>query len=192
VRERRRWSTETFEVLLMKARDGDEDAWRELASRLSNVAWRVINTFELPPADADDALAATFFRLADNLHQVRDPERLPGWVATTAKHEVYALFRSRRNIDLNADVPRVAVAVEHDREVIVDELRLAMRQAFAKLSKDCQDLLRLFTTDPPLSYDEIGTILDRKHGSIGPKRRRCLDRLRDMDELKAFVEGRGV
>ena len=81
-----------FEVLLPKAHEGDEDAWRELCEQLRVVAWRVIAMFRLPRADAEDALAATFFRLADNLDRVREPAALPGWVATTAKREVYAIF----------------------------------------------------------------------------------------------------
>ena len=178
-----------FEVLLPKAREGDEDAWRELCEQLRVVAWRVIAMFRLPRADAEDALAATFFRLADNLDRVREPAALPGWVATTAKREVYAIFRSRRNVASVAQVPTVGVSGDIDRGLFREEQHAALAAAFARLSKPCQDLLRLLTIDPPLSYAEIGEILDKPHGSIGPERRRCLDRLKAMKELKPYGPG---
>ena len=49
--------------------------------------------------------------------------------------------------------------------------------------------MRLLTTDPPLSYDEISRILDIPRGSIGPLRQRCLERLRNSPELAPFTSG---
>ena len=152
-------------------------------------AWRVIGTFRLSHADAEDALAATLFRLADNLDRVREPAALPGWVATTAKREVYAMFRSRRNVAPVADVPTVGVPDNVELQLLRDDQHAALAAAFARLSKACQDLLRLLTIDPPLSYAEIGEVLGKPHGSIGPERRRCLDRLKTMKELRPFGPG---
>ena len=61
--------------------------------------------------------------------------------------------------------------------------------AFATLSEDCQQLLRLLTTEPPLSYEEISDIVDRPIGSLGPTRSRCLERLNAA--LSARISGAG-
>jgi DNA-directed RNA polymerase specialized sigma24 family protein len=58
---------------------------------------------------------------------------------------------------------------EEAREVVI---------AFETLSDDCQQLLRLLATDPPLSYEEISEIIDRPIGSLGPTRSRCIERLK--------------
>ena len=70
-----------------------------------------------------------------------------------------------------------------------DELRAAMMAAFARLSPQQQALMRLLSADPPLGYDEIGRLLDLPHGSIGPTRQRCLQRLRTSPELAPFLNG---
>ena len=54
----------------------------------------------------------------------------------------------------------------------------ALREAFARLPEGCQRLLALLMTDPPVPYTEISARLGVPVGSIGPNRRRYLDRLR--------------
>lgn len=170
------------------ARDGDERAWRELCSRVKNVAWKTINSYGVRGADAEDAYAATMFRLAEHLDRIRDPERLPGWVATTARNETLGLFRSRRRTVVVDSVPeRDAGNGEPDAALVRNELRNAMRQAFALLDERCQRLLRILTADPPIPYDDVGALLEMPHGSIGPTRRRCLDMLRSKAPLRSFL-----
>ena len=52
-----------------------------------------------------------------------------------------------------------------------------------------QALMRLLSADPPLGYDEVGRILNLPHGSIGPTRQRCLQRLRSSPELAPYLDG---
>jgi DNA-directed RNA polymerase specialized sigma24 family protein len=75
-----------------------------------------------------------------------------------------------------------------DTRLLDQELGVALRDAFAGLPGDCQSLLRLCTAVPRLSYREIGDRLAMPHGSIGPTRQRCLDRLRNMAPLRSFRE----
>src|SRR4051812_44682093 len=80
----------TLTELVERARDGEEAAWRLLVARVKNLVWKTVNGFRLGRGDAEDAFAATFFRLAEHIDTIRDPERLPGWVATTARNESLA------------------------------------------------------------------------------------------------------
>jgi DNA-directed RNA polymerase specialized sigma24 family protein len=92
----------TLTELVESARSGDEDAWRTLVTRVKNLVWRTVNGFRLGRGDAEDAFAATFFRLAEHIDTIREPERLPGWVATTARNEALAIIkRNRRALALD-------------------------------------------------------------------------------------------
>jgi RNA polymerase sigma factor (sigma-70 family) len=180
----------SFDELVPAALAGERAAWEELVERLQNVAWKAIGGFDLSAEDRKDAFAATFFRLFERLDGVREPAKLPGWVATTARNEVLTLLRSRRR-DVVTDVdemPATSVDAEPLGELLRREVHSALHVALGRLSGACQQLLRLLTIDPPLSYAEISELLDIPHGSLGPTRQRCLERLRGAPELVPFLE----
>ena len=179
-----------FEDLVPRAIEGDHAAWEVIVTRLQRVVWHAIAGFDLSAADRQDAFAATFFRLNERLATVRQPAKLPGWVATTARNEVFTLLRARRRLSPTdpTDMALPATPATGDDSLLDDELHRAVHRGFASLSRRCQELLRLSTLDPPLSYAEIGEALDMPHGSIGPTRQRCLDQLRSSAELRPFTE----
>jgi len=179
-----------FTPLVQAALTGDAAAWDQLVERLQKVAWRSIAGFDLSRDDRKDAFAATFFRLYERLGTIREPAKLPGWVATTARNEVHTLLRARRR-DVPTDVGDEHLPVLEDEPaggLLERELQDALHRGLARLSAACRDLLHLLTLDPPLSYAEVGDLLDLPHGSIGPTRQRCLDRLRDTPELRPFLQ----
>jgi RNA polymerase sigma factor (sigma-70 family) len=175
-----------FTELVERALDGDEDAWRMIVARVKNLVWKVVNSFRLPRGDAEDAFAATFFRLAEHIDTIREPERLPGWVATTARNESLAILRRNRRV-FSLDPTDAATPGDHAERIVDDELKRALHESFKLLSDACQQLLRLLTTDPPMSYDEVAELLDMPMGSIGPNRQRCLERLRANRPMRPFM-----
>lgn len=179
-----------FEDLVPRAIDGDHAAWEAIVTRLQRVVWHAIAGFDLSAADRQDAFAATFFRLSERLATVQQPAKLPGWVATTARNEVFTLLRARRRLTPTdpADMALPSSPATGDDSLLDDELHRAVHRGFTSLPRRCQELLRMTTLDPPLSYAEIGEALDMPHGSIGPTRQRCLDQLRNSPELRPFTE----
>ena len=174
---------------MQEATNGDSAAWRELCDRVRGIVWRSIHNHRLTGADADDVYAATMFRLAEHLGRIRDPERLPGWVATTARNEALGVFRMRKRVVVADSFVELAGDDEPDR-LEVAELHDAVRRAFAMLDERCQQLLRISTADPPLAYEEVGALLGMPHGSIGPTRRRCLENLRAQPPLRQYLADR--
>lgn len=172
----------------MLARNGDEQAWRQLIERLKNVVWKTVNSFSMNSKNSEDAYAATVLRLAENLGRIRDPERLPGWMATTARNESLALIRSRRREVLVDQIPEADTfgAGDHSQRIVLDELHEMIAQSFAGLSQKCQQLLRLLNSDPPMPYRDVAEFLGMPIGSIGLTRRRCLDKLRMQEPFKAY------
>lgn len=166
--------------LLSRAGDGDQRAWDALVERFGGLVWSVARSFRLDPATAADVAQTTWLRLVEHLDRIREPEKLKSWLATTTRHEAFRLIRHAQRY-----VPTVAFEVMADpaftdpaADLLADERAASLTTAFQALSDDCQQILRLCTTDPPLAYADIAAIVDRPVGSIGPTRARCLEQLR--------------
>jgi RNA polymerase sigma factor (sigma-70 family) len=180
--------TDELPGLIEQALGGHEPSWRDLVDRFSGLVWKVLNTYDLSSTDREEAFASTFYRLFEKLSTLREPRALPKWLATTARNEANAVSRSRRRLVPTDQLPlREVLPGDHDRALLDDELLGAVMAAFATLPPAAQALLRLLTAVPPLSYEEIGVLLDVPVGSIGPTRQRYLRRLRSA--LAPYLEG---
>jgi RNA polymerase sigma factor (sigma-70 family) len=186
----RHQSSSDLPALVARALERDQRAWRDLVDRLKGVAWKVLYSYDLPEEDRNDAFASTFFRLYERLSTIREPEKLPGWVATTARNEANTVSRRRAKLVPMAELPLRSVELgDHGEAMENDELRTAMFAAFGRLPPEQQALMRMLSADPPIGYDEISRVLNLPHGSIGPTRARCLQRLRSSPELAPFLNG---
>jgi hypothetical protein len=98
-------------ALVARARDGDKDAWDAIVDRYAPLIWSICRRYRLARADADDVGQSVWLRLVDQLGQLREPEALPGWLATTTRRECGRLLTgSRRREALGsaldpADIP---------------------------------------------------------------------------------------
>ena len=63
---------------------------------------------------------------------------------------------------------------------------MVLHRALSELPERQRDLMRLLTTNPDLSYEEVARQLSMPIGSSGPTRGRSLDRLRRSSELQAL------
>ena len=54
-----------------------------LTERYSNFLWSVARGLGMPDADAADAVQTAWLRLVEKLDDIREPERLGSWLATT-------------------------------------------------------------------------------------------------------------
>jgi RNA polymerase sigma factor (sigma-70 family) len=173
----------TVADLVTRARNGDKQAWDLLVERYSPLIWSICSEHRLGGADAGDAFQSVWLHLLDRLDAIRDPAALPGWLATTTRRECLRVLRTARGpaADWAALDPetipddRTATA---DQQLLTAERHAALREAVLDLPPACQQLITLLTQDPPLPYAEIAARLGIPIGSIGPYRRRCLDKLR--------------
>lgn len=166
--------------LVAGARAGDEQAWRDLVGRFARLVWSVARSHRLDHADAADVCQTTWLRLAEHLHTLRDPSRLPGWLATTARRESLRVIAGRRREtpDPLPGEPDPDPAAGPETMVLIGDRDSRLWTAFAGLPERCQQLLRILSTAPELSYHEVGSVLGIPIGSIGPTRGRCLENLR--------------
>ena len=178
--------------LVTRARNGDRQAWDQLVDRYTPLVWSICRRHWLEAADAQDAAQTVWLTLVDHLNSLRDPAALPGWLATTTRRECGRILRAARRPG-NAAYALAAETIpdEHARpaeqDLLAAERHAALREAFGQLPPRCQQLLALLTADPPVSYAEISARLGIPAGSIGPTRRRCLDKLRRHPAITALI-----
>jgi RNA polymerase sigma factor (sigma-70 family) len=184
---------EAIPGLVADARAGVSAAWERLYPAVAGWVSAVAAGLGLAREDTADVNQIVCLRLVSYLDRLNDPAALRGWVVTVARHECYRVLRERHrraaDLDLltdpSADVAeRLAPAA--DERLLRTERQRELQAAFTQLSDDCQRLLRLLSTDPPLSYADVASVLDRPIGAIGPTRQRCLARLREI--LDAAVD----
>jgi RNA polymerase sigma factor (sigma-70 family) len=194
--ERRLSAERSIPDLVTAAIDGEQAAWNALVERLQRVVWKSVNMMTYDHEVRDDAFAATWLRLAERLATIREPEKLPGWLATTACNEVRQILRQRgrQHTSLNdawGGAPGSGLGDlldtlagddgEHANQMLADESRRQVRAAFGRLDEPCREILTvLVLADPPVPYDEASERLGRPIGSLGPSRRRCLDKMKGL------------
>lgn len=195
------------------ARAGDAVAWKALVDGHAGLVWGVIRGFRFDDDTARDVFQTTWLRLAEHLDRIREPAKVPGWLARTARNECVGVTRHRARVvpaddptDLRAAGPTAAggvgggsvvitlagqpgVADEPGADLERAEERRAVVAGFARLGQRCQELLRLLVADPPVSYEAISQTLGIPIGSIGPTRARCLASLRATPEISRISGG---
>lgn len=191
--------SDQLDRLVAGALGGNDAAWGALVERLQRVVWKAVNMMTYDPEIRDDAFAATWLRLAERLDSIREPHKLPGWLTTTACNEVRQILRHRGREGMSLDAPwrqgapaggvgglldtLIDDSGEHADGMLADERRREVRSAFDRLDGNCREIITvLVLADPPVPYDEASERLERPIGSLGPSRRRCLDKLRTLLE----------
>jgi RNA polymerase sigma factor (sigma-70 family) len=179
-------------ALVARAGDGDQEAWNEVVERYSPLVWSICVRYQLSRQDIDDVGQNVWLLLVEHIGSLREAAALPGWLATTTKHEALRVLQDARRHD------RAGLPLEDgmlldptdttiEQEVIVAERDVALRLAFAELPRRCHELLSLLMSDPPPAYAHISAALCIPVGSIGPTRARCLDRLRRSPHLAGVL-----
>ncbi|MCH5670895.1 RNA polymerase sigma factor [Streptomyces gilvus] len=177
--------------------DGDAAAWKALVEGLSPLVWSVVRSHRLSDADAHEVYQTVWFRFAQHLGRIREPDKAGSWLASTARHECLKVLKSMRRLTPTDD-PQLLDRVSEDRtpEQSLLDLEEAdaqterirhLWQEFEELGERCRQLLRVLMASPPPSYQEVSAALGIAVGSIGPLRQRCLRRLRARLEARGAV-----
>jgi RNA polymerase sigma factor (sigma-70 family) len=167
------------ETLVELARQGNQLAWKQLVDKYDRLVWSVAGSFRLQAADVHDVAQTTWLRLVQNLHTIREPERLPKWLAVTATRESLSVLRKASMHDLTPmmeETPDPAIdpatgAANRDaaRELwaTVADLPLKQRRLVIAMFREGMN-----------SYNDVATRCSMPIGGIGPTRGRALSRLR--------------
>lgn len=178
--------------LVTRAAKGDKHGWDALVERFIPLIWFICRRHRLGAADAEDVGQNVWLRLVDQLGKIRDPAALPGWLVTVTRREclqVVGATQKSRTAGYMTDAQIIADEQSRtaEQELLAAEYHAALREAFAALPPSGQQLIALLLQDPPVSYAEISIRLGIPVGSIGPTRRRCVDKLRHYPAVAALI-----
>lgn len=165
--------------LLEAAGRGDQYAWEEIVRRYSRLVAAVIRSFRLQEADCRDAEQRTWLRLLEHRSEVRDPEHLGGWLATTAARECLRILRESRRTAAVADLDVSSGAVDDVEQQVVDaDTAARLWRIVTALPPRRRVVVEALFAGEPRPYAEISRATGIPIGSLGPTRARILEQLR--------------
>ena len=174
-------ATDSVADLLRGIDDGDPAAWDEILRRYGKLVSTTVRSFRLQEADALDAMQMTWLRLAENAHRVQFPDRLAGWLATTARRECLHILRQRKLAPNFTDETRETVSdpsAGPEQHAIDLHTTRTLRKLINELSPRRRSLIRMLFTDDHCSYAEVARAAGISLGGVGPTRTRALRQLR--------------
>jgi RNA polymerase sigma factor (sigma-70 family) len=138
-----------------------------------------------------------WFRFAQNLGRIREPDKAGSWLASTARHECLKVIKSQMRLVPTDDpmlldrasedrTPEQSVLDSEEADAQAERIR-RLWEEFEELGDRCRQLLRVLMASPPPSYQEVSAALGIAVGSIGPLRQRCLRRLRARLDARGTV-----
>jgi RNA polymerase sigma factor (sigma-70 family) len=172
-------------TLVHAAGDGNQEAWAELVRRFGGMIASVGRRYGLSQADIGELQQTTWLRLVENIHRLKQPERVGGWLATTASRQSLQLAKRSSRYSSGADHVLANLpdpSQPFDLELSPDSAECrALQRAWDQLKPRCRNLLSLLMAEEGVvGYKELSQLLDMPIGSIGPTRARCLDHLRHL------------
>ena len=178
-------------ALVTRAANGDRQAWEALVERYAPLIWSICRRYQLADADAGDLGQTVWLQLLAHLGELREPAALASWLATTTRRECARARRTARRPHLAGHLPDAESIPDTQTPttqlLLAAEQHAALREAFTRLPSCCQELLALLTGDPPAPYAQISDQLGIPVGSIGPRRGRCLSKLRRDPAIAALL-----
>jgi RNA polymerase sigma factor (sigma-70 family) len=185
-------------ALVHRASAGDSTAWDAIVSEFGGLVLSVARSFRLSEAQTADAVQTTWLRLVEHLAEIREPERMAGWLRTTTRRVCLRMVRDAIHEQLTdscdqlsgpfGDQSRAVEDTGPEARLLRQDQQVLVRRAVATLPPRHQELLGLLVASPPVSYELISAGLGMPVGSIGPTRARALARLRTALETAGLYD----
>jgi len=162
-------------------RAGEEPALDDLVRTMSPVLWHVVRATGLDREAAEDVIQNTWLTLVRSADSVRDAQAITRWLCTAARREAWRVSKAgsrTRPVEDEVLDARMPVQTSPESEVVSDDENSRLWHALGRLPERCQKLLRIVAWEPRPDYSAVAESMQMPIGSIGPTRRRCLDKLR--------------
>lgn len=173
-----------------RARRGDAAAWDVLVTRFGGLIVAISRSFRLHADDAADIAQTTWLRLLESIDRIREPERIAGWIATTARREclrrVRTVGREQPTDELDGG-EATPTFPSPGQELIREQERAVLWEVVQELPDHHRQLMTVLMASPQPSYAEVADALDMPIGSIGPTRMRAVERLRRDQKIAALA-----
>ena len=85
---------------------GDRTAWNQIVERFTSLVIVTARRYRLQEHDIADVAQTVWLQLIQHLSDLREPEALPGWLASTTRHECVRLIGVKYANDHSTRKPR--------------------------------------------------------------------------------------
>ena len=161
---------------------GNEEAWVAVWEKYGPLVKAVSRRVGCDPEEARDVVQRVALVALQNLKSLENPDKLAGWLAGVARLQSLETIRQRRPDASTQDIQPAVTSRVEERMIRDQELAL-LHRAFGRLEDRCQRILhRLELKEPADSYRAVAAAEGLSETSMGPIRRRCMQRLRKIIE----------
>lgn len=181
-------TNEGIEKLVVKAKNGDSDAFGEVYDHYIDQIHRYVY-FRVPQGEAEDMVETIFMKAWEKLYQYKPKQKGFGaWLFRIGHNLIVDMYRGKKDKDfaeLVEDTPEYRR--EHNPVKMAEHNFHSekLREAIAKLNKNHRQIIVLKFINE-LSNEEISHVLNKSDGNI-----RILQ-FRALKELKTHLEEAGL
>jgi RNA polymerase sigma factor (sigma-70 family) len=180
--------------LIARCLEKDGEAWEALVKRYQRLIASITIKFHLSREDSTDVAQSVFLTLLQQLPNLRMQSSLSSWLITVTVRECWKLRKRGAQTDFLNDEEWEIAANSADeshklieQQLVIIERQHLLRHAVESLPAECRQIIKhLFYDDPQASYTEISRRLNIPIASIGPKRGRCLEKLKEILKKTGF------
>lgn len=167
--------------LLVAVRLGSDGAFDELVQLCDPLVRRCARRHSWRRDDVDDIAQEVWYRFIRTKDSIDEPRALIAWLHVVTRRIASELgHRGGRQLPTPLADDRPSSSSTEDEAIahhVRDETIAGVRGALGRLDEDQRRLLLLLHRDDRPDYGDIGREVGRPVGSLGPTRRRLLDRL---------------
>jgi len=177
--------------LIQECLDGNGEAWEILVHRYSRLIYSIPFKWGLPREDAMEIFQSVWLDCFQELHSLRDIDRLQAWLVRIAVRKCYRFSANKRSRPEDVEVTEADHVSEDASRELVERLdrEQMIRGGVGKLTERCQQVIKaLFFEDPFPGYAAIASRLGLSSNSIGFTRDRCLERLGKLLEELGYED----
>ena len=172
--------------LILKARSGDSDAFREIVRRFTPRVFAVARNLVSNAGDAEDVVQEVFFKVHRKLSSFREDAAFGTWLYRVTVNTAADSLKKRRQdhsvtVDDLGQLALVDPADGPDESLGRRNLRREIRKAMSCLPEKFRTIIVLRELEG-LSYQEISRIIGCSKGTVESRLFRARARLRDLLE----------
>ena len=161
---------------------GDPQQWGATTARYSRLVSFAARKVLRREVDVEDAVQRTWVLLWKHAGQIDQADRLPGWLATTARREALSILAAQKREEPSDEICGAAAnPYEFDGcdARLAEQRSTALAAAIATLPVPQRRVVEALLSGEDLCYDALSDRLGIPRGSIGPLRGRAVATLRD-------------
>lgn len=158
--------------ILVKAKNGDVEAFEEIVNRYERPIYTFIYKFLQHPQDAADLTQVTFIKVYKHIHRYDTDKKFSTWIFTIARRTTYDELRKRRR-EKNIYIAEYKDSEEYNIDIEFEtsdrskaiHAKIDIEEALSKIKQPYSDILRMYYWEG-YQYKDIALILKKPLNTV--------------------------